>query len=736
MTFTQRLASAAARRPWLTVGFWLAAFVGAIACIVLLIGSALSTDRELYGTEFNRGQDLIAERLGEADNPELVVVRSDTLTVDDTAFRSRVETLTRDINETGVARAVNAYDEPEQALFSDDRSATTIPVTLVGDESAKEENVAEVIDLVEAADDQGALDVTIVGDLTLDSDRMTLSEHDLRVGELYFGLPMALIILLLVFGALVAAFTPLLIAIFSIVVALALVTIVGQAWQPSIFVVNMLVAMGLALGIDYSLFILSRYREERARGRDKLTAIATAGATSSRAVFFSGLVFVLALIGMLLVPDSILRSLGLGAILVGAVSVVAALTLLPAVLSLLGDRINALRVPLLGRSVGSATGEGVFWSRVARVVMRRPVVSLVAAATLLIAAAAPVVDLEIRETGIADFPDYLASKQGFLALNEEFPGVTSDPVEIVVDGDVRSADVRGGIDRLQATLRSHDLFSRPTLEASEAGDLALISTLIGGDPESGQATDAVRELRNETIPAAFEGVEAEVLVTGTTAETLDTQDITTFWLPIVFAFVLGLSFVLLTIAFRSLVVPIKAIILNLLSVGAAYGLITLVFQKGYGADLLGFEKVESVTSWVPLFLFSVLFGLSMDYHVFLLSRIRERYDHTGDNTEAVAQGLASTARLITGAALIMVAVFTGFAIGDLVMFQQMGFGLAIALFIDATIIRSVLVPATMKLLGERNWYLPSWLEWLPRVDVEGTAPEADANELRPRPSGQ
>jgi uncharacterized membrane protein YdfJ with MMPL/SSD domain len=719
MTFTERLAIAAARRPRRTVGIWLAAFVGAIVCIALLIPTALSSDRILYGTESKEGQDLIDDRLAEPDNPEIVVVRSESLKVDDPAFRGRVEALTNRIRAVGGTRPVNAYDDPERALVSADRNATTISVRLLGDETEQEEGVEKVVDVVEAVDGQGGLDVTIAGELTGDLDRQTLSERDLQKGELLFGLPMAMVVLVLVFGALVAALTPLAVAIFSIVVALALITVIGQAWQPSIFVVNMLTAMGLALGIDYSLFIVSRYREERARGRDKLDAIATAGATSSRAVFFSGLVFVLALLGMLMVPDSILRSLGLGAIVVGAVSVVAALTLIPALLSLLGDRVNSLRVPLLGRSIdAAAAGEGRFWARVARVVMRRPVASLVAAAALLIVASVPVLDLEIRETGVVDFPNDLPSKQGFVALNEEFPGVTAQPVDIVVEGDVRSPETGAAIERLQASLRQHDLFGRPTLETNRAGDLALVSASIGGDPESGRATDAVQGLREETVPAAFAGVEAKVIVTGTSAETLDTKKITDTWLPIVIGFVLALSFVLLTLAFRSLVVPLKAIILNLLSVGAAYGLMTLVFQKGVATDLLGFEKVESVTSWVPLFLFSVLFGLSMDYHVFLLSRIRERFDRTGDNAEAVASGLSSTARLITGAALIMVVVFTGFALGDLPMFQQMGFGLAVALLIDATIVRSVLLPASMKLLGDRNWYLPSWLEWLPRIGAE------------------
>ena len=287
-------------------------------------------------------------------------------------------------------------------------------------------------------------------------------------------------------------------------------------------------------------------------------------------------------------------------------------------------------------------------------------------------------------------------------------------------GDSSSPAVRSGLRRLEAELAGRPGFGRPVVERSASGEeLARITVPIGGDPVGEAAIDAVRDLRADAIPRAFAGARAEVLVTGDTAEELDYHETVDAWLPRVFAFVLGLSFVLLTIAFRSIVVPIKAIVLNLLSVGAAYGLLVLVFQEGVGAELLGLTQSESVAAWVPLFLFAVLFGLSMDYQVFLLSRIRERYQRTGDSDEAVAYGVGSTARLITGAALIIIAVFWGFAMGDLIMFQQMGFGVAVALLIDATIVRGVLVPAGMKLLGKWNWYLPAWLSWLPDAHVEG-----------------
>jgi RND superfamily putative drug exporter len=511
-------------------------------------------------------------------------------------------------------------------------------------------------------------------------------------------------------------------AIVSILVALALVALLALAYDMSVFTQNMLIGMGLALGIDYSLFILSRYREERLDGREKLDAIATAGATASRAVLFSGIAFVLAMLGLLLVPSTIFRSLAAGAILVGIVSVIAALTLLPALLTLFGDRVNALRIPLFGRAAERAGREGRFWGAIVHSVMRRPVLSLVLAAGLLFALASPVLALDTGTSGAATLPDRFESKQGYLLLREEFPKESTEPVEIAVAGDVQTAAVKAAVARLEDELASRPIFGEPVVEVNQAGTVARVTVPIAGNPDSERAIDAVRDLRSDVVPRAFAGVDAQVYVGGDTAEELDYHDTVNFWLPLVLLFVLGLSFVLLTTAFRSIVVPATAIVMNLLSVGAAYGLLVLVFQEGVGNELLGLREAETIDAWVPLFLFAILFGLSMDYQVFLLSRIRERYSQTGDNDAAIVFGVGSTARLITGAALIIIAVFWGFAMGDTIAFQQMGFGVAVALLIDATIVRSVLVPATMKLLGERNWYLPSWLAWLPDVHVEGAQP--------------
>jgi uncharacterized membrane protein YdfJ with MMPL/SSD domain len=718
---TEGLARACAVHPKRTVAVWGAAVLASFVVIAVLLGSALTTDGDVTSNpESKQAAALISESFPPEPKPsEIVVVRSDRYTVDQPAFRAMVRTLGDGAQKLGAVAAVQSYyGTKDESLVSKDRHATMVPIVTQGDE------VIPLVDLITAANRQEGFQVSITGTLTADADFEKLSEEDLQQGELLIGLPAALIILVLVFGAIAAGLVPVLLGLLSIVIAVALTALIGQEFEVSFFVVNMISAMGLALGIDYALFILSRFREERRRGLEKTDAIVASGATASRAVLFSGMAFVLAMCGMLLVPDTVLRSLALGAILVGIVSVLAALTLLPAVLSLLGDRVNALRIPVIGRrAINSAGSEGRFWSALVGGVMRRPLVSLIAATALLLAAAVPVLSIDTGQSGLSTLPDRFPSKQGFDALNRDFPGTGVDPAQIVVQGAVSSESVRSAIEELTASLADEAAFGAPTRTSSKDGDLVLLSVPVAGDADGAEATSAIRHLRSDLIPQAFLGLETTVVVGGATAEQVDYAGIVGNWLPIVFAFVLGLSFILLTIAFRSIVIPAVAIALNLLSVGAAYGLLVLVFQKGIGNGLFGFQQVDAVEAWVPLFLFSVLFGLSMDYQVFLLSRIKERYTQTGDTARAVAFGVGSTARLITGAALIIIAVFGGFAAGDLVMFQQMGFGVAVALLVDATITRSVLVPASMKLLGEWNWYLPAWLSWLPDVHVEGHAAE-------------
>jgi uncharacterized membrane protein YdfJ with MMPL/SSD domain len=728
---TQKLATLCARHPWRTVTAWVGAIVIAVVLVGTLLGSNLTSEGDVTNNpESLRANDLQSERFPQKQGfNELVIVRSQTLQIDDEPFREKVRQLAAAVRATAAAESVPTYyTSGEPSLVSPDRHATIIPILLT---EPGEDHIEDVLGVVKQFDAAAGFDVAITGEFTFDRDLGEVSGSDLQNGELRLGLPAALIVLVVVFGALVAAALPLLLAIVSIAVALGLTALIAAQWELSLFVVNMLTGMGLALGIDYALFVVSRFREERSSGREKSDAIAAAGATANRAVLFSGSAFVLAMVGLLLVQSTVMRSLALGAILVGIVSVAAALTLLPAVLQLLGDRVNALRVPVLGRQIDRpAGGESRFWGAIVGRVIRRPAISLAAGVILLLVAALPVLSLNIGSAGISTLPDDLASKQGYLALQRYFPAASAEPAQIVIDGSMSSSEVRSAIRGLEGRLADDSRFGPSSLQVNPAGDLGVLSVPLAGDVLSDSAVDAVRELRAEYIPAAFEGSGATVLVTGTTAENIDYYDVMSHWLPIVLVFVLGLSFVLLTLAFRSVVVAATAIALNLLSVGAAYGLLVLVFQKGVGSSLLGFQQVDVIEAWVPLFLFAVLFGLSMDYQVFLLSRIRERYSRTRDTTDAISFGIGSTARIITGAALIIVAVFAGFAAGDLVMFQQMGFGIAVALLIDATLVRSVLVPAAMQLLGERNWYLPGWLQWLPHLDVEGHA-EQPADGVSP-----
>jgi len=724
----------------MVIGMWVIILALSIVSTFTSLDDGLTTEvKFLNSPESVKGFDLLKQRLG-LDKPitETVIVTSDTLTVDDPAFQAVVQQTTDELRKlTGLidtspaglfnyfeAKAAPAPDAATRAeqLVSPDRKTTLIPVTFTVNVDDAAAHYDEFHAAVTAHEGNGIRTLT-VGDISINEEFNAIAEEDLRKAE-GFGIPAALLILVVVFGALVAAGVPIILALFSIAVAFGLTALVGRVWDLSFFITNMITMIGLAVGIDYALFIVERYREERRRGRPKLAAIEVAGGTASKAVLFSGMTVVFALLGLFLIPTSIFRSLGLGAILVVVVAVAAMLTLIPAVLALLGDRIDWPRRRRYDAQTAARqaahdreTIHAGFWGRVTRIVMGRPVLAMVLAIGLLGAMAVPYFDLNTGFAGVESLPESEA-KEGFLILQEKFSAGRLAPVEIVVDGSKDKA--QPGIDRLLTALTPEQGFAHADeAQWNEAGDLALIRATLAMAPNDPAAYDLVVTLRKQIVPAAFEGVPASVYVTGETAFNKDFFDLVDTWTPRVFAFVLGLSFVLLMIVFRSIVVPLKAILMNLLSVGAAYGLMVLVFQKGYGAGFLGFQKTPTVEAWIPIFLFCVLFGLSMDYHVFLLSRIREHYDQTLRSRESVAVGLQATARIITGAALIMVAVFTGFAAGRLVMLQQVGFGLAVAVFLDATVVRSVLVPSAMALLGRVNWYLPRWLHWLPDLRVEG-----------------
>jgi putative drug exporter of the RND superfamily len=736
----QGVARWSARRRLMVIGVWLVLFlVGGLLTSRYLSG-ALTTQAEFTNNpDSKQARQLLEQRLsGPRRSNEVVIVRSEPNTVTDPEFRAYAQRVKGDLDTLGPAVVQQATD-PYQAgsrFVSDDRHAILIPVTMAGTLDDANANIDQVLDRMLHTRHPDGFTVWVAGEATAARDANTIAEQDLRKGET-IGIVAALVILIVVFGAAAAAAVPIVLAITSIVVALGLVSLLGLAFDLSFFVTNMVTMIGLAVGIDYSLFTVSRYREERAHGRDKLAAIAVAGGTANRAVFISGMTVVLALAGLLLNPTTIFRSIGAGAIAVVLVAVAASLTLLPALLAVMGDRVDGLRVPVLfRRHRADLERTHGFWAGVARRVMVRPVASLLVAAGILVIAAVPLAGIRTGFSGISTFPDDIQSKQAFTVLSRDFSGGLTSPALIVVDGEVRSSAVTAAIAKLQAALTADRAFGASNLQTNQAGDLALVSVPVNGDPSGQAATAAVRHLRKVTIPAAFDGVDASVKVGGETAGSIDFVDLTRWYTPFAIALVLGLSFLLLILVFRSIVLPLLGVALNLLSVGAAYGLLVLVFQHGTGAGLFGFQQVDTIQPWLPLFLFSVLFGLSMDYQVFLLSRIQERYRHTGDNRDAVAFGLRTTGGIITGAAVIMVAVFAGFAAGRLAELQQTGFGLAVAVLIDATLVRSVLVPAAMRLLGRRNWYLPGWLGWLPQLRIEGAvapAPAPPTPEREPQP---
>nr|MBA2468352.1 MMPL family transporter [Chloroflexia bacterium] len=467
--------------------------------------------------------------------------------------------------------------------------------------------------------------------------------------------------------------------------------------------------------------------EERRHGALKMDAIERAGGSAGKAVLFSGATVILALCGLLLLPINFFQGMGLSAALVVVVAVAAALTLLPAMVRLIGDWANLPRLGMIRklrrqdrngyREFEAKIGTGV-WGHLASAVMRRPVAWFVASLAILLACAAPVLTMSIGTQESSTLPDTPYTR-GFEVLAADFSAGLESPVQIVIEGDANSAGIQEDVASLVAQLEADDRFGEVSFELSPDNRLTVVEAITNADPFSRDAEALVAELRDDVVPEVFGDGASRVYLTGATADTIDFDAALIESLPLVFAFVLGLSFLLLLVAFRSILVPFTSILMNMLSVAAAYGAVVAVFQHGFLADAFGFTQVDTITNWLPVMLFCILFGLSMDYHVFLLSRVREHFDRTGDNEEAVRVGLQQTGRLITGAALIMVAVFGSFAGGRLVEMQQMGFGLAFAVLIDATLIRTILVPATLKLCGNANWYLPRFLRWLPDLRVEG-----------------
>ena len=553
---------------------------------------------------------------------------------------------------------------------------------------------------------------------------------DLKTAGMY-SVPLTLIILLIAFGAVVAAGIPLLLGLSAVLGTLGLVSIVSNVVPMADTVSALVLLVGLAVGVDYSMFYLKREREERAAGRSEGAALEAAAATSGHSVLVSGVTVIVAMSGMLLTRDATFVSFGVATMMVVAVAMLGSLTVLPAVLSKLGDRVDRGRVPFIGRLRG-ADGEGRIWGAILDRVLRRPVVSVVLACGLLLAIAAPALHLITVQPGIDTYPQHLLTT--YNRLHAAFPGTDISAAVVVKGADVGSPEVQSEIQALTDAAMATEVMNQPVdVSVNPEGTVAVVSIPVAGNGSDGPSNAALDALRDDIVPATVGSLDGtEVAVTGLTAQTMDFDAQMRTTAPLVFGFVLLLAFLLMLVTFRSLVIAIKAVVLNLLSVAAAYGVLVLVFQHGWGKTVLGFDATGGIDPFLPILLFVILFGLSMDYHVFILSRIRESYDDGMTTHAAVAHGIKTTAGVVTSAAIVMVGVFSIFGVLQAMIFKQFGVGLAAAILIDATIIRAVLLPASMSLLDRWNWYLPRWLEWLPRLEHGHYEPDEPDEPTSPR----
>jgi uncharacterized membrane protein YdfJ with MMPL/SSD domain len=693
---------------------WLAFIV-----IAFMIGGALGQQKPSQAKSFDgesRRAETILEKAGFPETSgEMVLVQSKTAAAKDPAFQAAVA----DVNKT-VSKQRNVTDVTP-AIVSKDGHSALVQFNISGDPEKAVDKVQPILDATKSvAARHTTLTVEQFGNASMTKELEAASKKEEGNSQLMsFGF--TLLILLLTFGALVAASVPVILALTAILGTTGVVALASQLMPMDDIALPAIMLIGLAVGVDYSLFYVRREREERAKGKSKLEAIDIASATSGRAVLISGMTVITAMAGMFLTGNTIFMSMGLATILVVAMAVIGSLTVLPAILAGLGDKVEKGRLPFIGRRQGQAR-ESRMWGWLTDRVMRHPVVAVVVAGGALVALAVPALSMQTKLPGIESYDKTQPVIQTYLKVQKAFPAEADYATVVVKAADVNKPEIQAGIAKLHPA----------DVEINPNHTVARLNVGLPGSGVNDAAMKGLEHLREDKIPAALgtlDGVTADV--SGAAASTADFNQVMKSKTPLVFAFVLGLAFLLMLATFRSIVIPIKAILLNLLSVGAAYGLLKLVFQDGHGEKLLGFESNGAVTSWLPLFLFVILFGLSMDYHVFILSRVREAWKSGMSSEKAVASGIKSTAGTITAAAIIMVVVFAEFATQSSLDTKQMGVGLAFAIFVDATIIRGVLLPASMKLLGDWNWYLPRWLQWIPELDHEGGAPK----ERKPRGLG-
>ena len=721
----------AARMGRWSAAHWKTATFGWIAFVLVAfaVGGAIGTnmiDPDEPGPGESGRMDRILDGGFEQPAGENVLIQSDSLRTSDPAFEAAVTDVVAGLSKLDVVQNVRSPLESGNAeQIAPNGHAALVEFEIRGDPDDAADEVGPVLDAVaELQKAHPGLFVGEFGDASKIDALVTAYENDLgKAGIL--SLPVTLIILVAAFGALVAAGIPLLLALTAVFATFGLIAIPSLVFPVAMQAPALVLLIGLAVGVDYSMFYLKREREERAAGRSEHAALEAAAATSGRSVLISGLTVIVAMAGMFLTGDATFNSLGVAAITVVAIAVLGSLTVLPALLSKLGDRVDRGRVPLVGRLSRNGR-ESRAWGAIVDRVLRRPFLSAVVSGGLLLALAAPALQLRMATPGPETYPQSLPVIQAYERMQNAFPG-TALPANVVVEApNVEAPEVKAAIDQLrQRALASGRMYEPITVDVNPAATVANVSIPIAGKTTDSESDAALALLREEIVPETVGRLpNTEAGVTGLAAQWKDSTDELKSNLAPVIAFVLLFAFALLLVAFRSVVVAVKAMLLNLLSVAAAYGVLVLVFQHGIGKGLLGFSSTAGISPEVPLLLFVILFGLSMDYHVLVLGRIRELYDRGQTMDDAISNGIKRTAGVVTSAAVVMVFVFSIFATLSMLFFKQFGVGLAVAILIDATIVRAVLLPATMKLLGERNWYLPTWLQWLPRLEQESEpAPE-------------
>ena len=714
---------------WKTATFGWLAFVVAAVAIGSVVGTRKLTDSEGIPGESGRMEKILADDF-KRPSGETVLIQSRSLMTKSPAFAAAIDDVTHRVSSLSAVTHVRSPLEPANAdQVSADGHSAIVRFDIRGDPAKAVDKIDPVLAAVKNAKAQHpGLFIGGFGAATADKGVSDVVAKDFeRAGLL--SVSVTIVILVVAFGALVAAGIPLLLALSGVLATLGLLAIPSHVWPVDDSISAVVLLIGLAVGVDYSLFYLKREREERAAGRSEEAALAAAAATSGRAVLVSGLTVLVAMAGMLVTGDKTFGSFAIATMMVVAIAVLGSLTVLPALLSRLGDGVNRLRVPLLHR-LQRPDGSRV-WGWVIDRVLRRPVVSVVVSTGVLVALALPALGMKTVVPGAEALPKKLEPIRVFDRLQAAFPGEADPAVVVVKAPSVEDPQVKAAIGDLRTRALASGQFRKPaTVEINRAGTVAQVELPIDGTGSDAASYAAISTLRDEIVPETVGSLEqTESGVTGSTAISKDFGKSMRDTAPLVFAFVLTLAFLLLLVAFRSIVIAIKAIVLNLLSVAAAFGVLVLVFQHDWAKGILGFDYSGGVMAWLPIFLFVILFGLSMDYHVFILSRIREAYDGGMNTDDAVAYGIKTTAGVVTSAAIVMVFVFAIFGTLSLVMMKQFGVGLATAVLIDATIVRGVLLPATMKLLGEWNWYLPRWLGWLPRLKLEGPT-ATPAAELR------